>query len=194
MPTNQKRVTIRGSEKNAFSNAKSVGPVDDNERLEVTVRIRPKKPVDDLTSNSAYGDTLPRNRTYMSRDEMNAAHGADPQDIGKVETFARNNGLVVVEVNPEQRRIVLSGTAGAMSAAFGTKLEHFEHPEGTYRGRTGSLSVTDDISDIVEGVFGLDDRPQAKPHYQLHPEIFRRIHAGENAAAQVPSGSFTPPQ
>jgi kumamolisin len=195
MATDKKRVIIRGSEKNAFSGAKSTGPVDNNERLEVTVRLRPKKPMDDLTSSSAFGDTLPRDRTYLSREQLNASHGADPQDIAKIETFAHENGLVVVETNPEQRRVVLSGTAGAMSAAFGTRLEHFEHPEGTYRGRTGALSVTADIADIVEGVFGLDDRPQARPHYQVrHPATGSSGPVLERVGAQAQGGSFTPPQ
>ncbi len=88
MPTNPKRVIIRGSEKDALPGAKSVGPVDANERLEVTVKIRPKKPLDDLTSSSAFADTLPGSRTYLSRDEFAATYGADPQDIAKVEAFA----------------------------------------------------------------------------------------------------------
>jgi kumamolisin len=195
MPANQKRVIIRGSEKIAMPGAKSVGPVDGNERLEVTVQIRPKKPLQHLSSSSAFADALPKDRTYMSRDDFNAIHGADPQDIAKIEAFARHNGLVVVEANPDQRRVVLSGTAAAFNAAFDTKLEHFEHADGTYRGRTGTLSVTPDIADIVEGVFGLDDRPQASPHYQWYnPQVASDGPHLEKVAALAQNGSFTPRQ
>ena len=167
MPGKQKRVIIRGSEKIAIPGATSVGQVDNNERLEVTVLLRAKKPLQDLASSSAFADILPKNRTYLSRDDLNTIYGADPQDIAKVAAFGHDNGLVVVETNPEQRSMVFSGTASAFSAAFDTMLEHFEYADGTYRGRTGALSVPADIANIVVGVFGLDDRPQAKPHYQF---------------------------
>jgi kumamolisin len=195
MPAKPKRVKIRGSEKNALPGARSVGPIDDNERLEVTVRLRSKKPLEDLTSSNAYSDTLPRERNYLSRDELNAIHGADPQDIAKIEAFARAHKLVVVEVNPEERRVVLSGTAAAFSAAFNTKIEHFEFPDGTYRGRIGALSVTSDIADIVEGVFGIDNRPQARPHYQWRdPETLLKVPADKGMTFQAQAGTFTSPQ
>ena len=43
-----------------------------------------------------------------------------------------------------------------------------------------------DIADIVQGVFGLDDRPQAKAHFQ------RRARTG--IRAMTPDTSFTPTQ
>ena len=159
MPSKPRRKIIRGSEKLAAPGARSVGPIDDNERLEVTVKLRPKRPLEDLSSMDAFSDALPRNRTYMTRDELNAIHSADPKDIAKIKTFARAHKLVVVEANAEERRVVLSGTAAAFSAAFDTKIEHYETPDGTYRGRIGALSVTSSIADIVEGVFGIDNRP-----------------------------------
>jgi kumamolisin len=54
-----------------------------------------------------------------------------------------------------------------MSAAFATELQRYEHPGGTYRGRTGPLHIPNELDQIVVGVFGLDDRPQAQPHLQL---------------------------
>jgi kumamolisin len=195
MPTKPKRKIIRGSEKLAMPGARSVGPIDDNERLEVTVKLRPKKPLEDLSSSNAFSDTLPQNRTYMSRDELNAVHGADPKDIAKIKAFARAHKLVVVESNPEERRVVLSGTATAFSAAFDTKIEHYETPDGTYRGRIGALSVTSDIADLIEGVFGIDNRPQARPHYQWrNPESLLKVPAGMQMTAKAQDGGFTPPQ
>src|SRR5262249_30831367 len=40
---------------------------------------------------------------------------------------------------------------------------HYSGPRVAYRGYEGSLHIPADISDLVEGVFGLDDRPQARP-------------------------------
>jgi len=195
MATKHKRVDIQGSEKKALSGAKIVGSVPDDERFEVTIRLRSKNPSDPVSSSSPFVDTLPQNRTYISRDDFNTTYGADPQDIAKIEAFAQENGLVVVETSPERRSIVLSGTAGNFNTAFGTKLQHYEHADGTYRGRTGALSVPSDISDIIEGVFGLDDRPQAKPHYQRHnPQLVSSKPKSGSATANASNGSFTPPQ
>jgi subtilase family serine protease len=66
----------------------------------------------------------------------------------------------VVDVHPVQRRIVLSGTVEAFSTAFGVYLARYEHPDGTYRGRTGAVHVPEELTPIIEGVFGLDDQPQ----------------------------------
>jgi kumamolisin len=195
MPTKRKRKIIRGSEKLAMPGARSVGPIDDNERLEVTVKLRPKKPLEDLSSSNAFSDTLPQNRTYMSRDDLNDIHGADPKDIAKIKAFARAHKLVIVEANAAERKVVLSGTAAAFSAAFDTKIEHFESPDGTYRGRIGALSIRSDIADIVEGVFGIDNRPQARPHYQWRNlEMVLEVPAGMDMTIQAQDGSFTPPQ
>jgi len=64
--------------------------------------------------------------------------------------------------------VVLAGTVDAFSRAFEVKLGQYEHPEtGSYRGRTGSLTVPSEVSTVIEGIFGLDNRHQAKPHFRI---------------------------
>src|SRR5262249_55942719 len=53
--------------------------------------------------------------------------------------------------------------------------------------RTGPVHVPDQLADIVEGVFGLDDRPQAKPHLRVRGE-----HG--NVQWHGTASAFTPPQ
>ena len=190
MPTTTSRHTIPGSERSAMPGAKAVGAVSPDERFEVTVRLRAKALTRSLVDGSAQTDKLPAQRQYLSREDYAASHGADPQDITKLAAFAQAHQLVIVESNAARRSVVLSGTAATLGAAFGASLQQFEHDGGTYRGRTGSISVPGDLAGIVEGVFGLDDRPQASPHFQrLHPE-------GETVsrAAGAANASFTPPQ
>ena len=81
----------------------------------------------------------------------------------KVEAFAHQHNLTVAEVSLPRRTVVLSGSIANMSAAFGVTLENYEHPDGNFRGRTGSVTVPSDLGGVVEGVFGLDNRPQARP-------------------------------
>lgn len=183
MSQSPKRVTLPGSEKHALPGALAAGPIAPEERFEVTVRVRRKAPLPAPGAANYAQDVPPAERNYLSRDAYAHAHGSDPADIAKVEAFARAHNLVVVEASAPRRSVFLSGTVAAFEAAFGAKIAHYEHDGGTYRGRTGSLSVPADLADVVEGVFGIDDRPAAKPHFQ-------RPRATPHAA----DGSFTPPQ
>jgi len=74
-----------------------------------------------------------------------------------------------------------------MNGAFGVQLKTYEHPSGKYRGRTGAVQLPAELQDVVEGVFGLDNRPQAKPHFR------RRQGLGGVRAAAV-NLSYTPLQ
>ncbi|MDR3577896.1 MAG: S53 family peptidase [Anaerolineaceae bacterium] len=185
MPAKPKRIAISGSERAPLPGARAVGAVPDDERFEVTVRVRPKSPLDPSAAK-VNADVLPKDRRYMSRQDFAKEHGADPADMNKVTAFAQSHGLVVVQSSPDRRSIVLSGTAAAFSAAFGVKLEQFEHDQGTFRGRSGALTIPSDLDGIIEGVFGLDDRPQARPHFQCRPASIKPMAAG--------AASFTPPQ
>ena len=186
MPTSS-RYTVPGSERTAMPGAKAVGDVLPSERIEVSVRLRAPAGARSLADGGALDDKLPAQREYLSREEYATRHGADPQDVEKVASFAKAHQLVVVAAEPARRTVVLSGTASAMSAAFGVTLHQFEHEGGTYRGRTGSISVPSDLGSVVEGVFGLDNRPQATSHLRV-------FDAAGAVKDHVAGASFTPPQ
>ena len=96
------------------------------------------------------------------------------------------HGLTVVREDPAARSVVLSGTIEQFQNAFGVKLEHYEHHSaGQFRGRTGTISVPDDLHGVVEAVLGLDNRPQARPHFRIRPPF---------QPAKGRQVSFTPPQ
>ncbi len=199
--TSKKQVPIKGSERSPIANAHISGPVDPNERIQVTIMIRRKstgKGIDPVIQNISAG--RPAERKYLTREELASAYGADPEDIKKVEDFAHEHGIDVVEESPAQRRIVVSGTLAALSAAFGVYLAHYETPTGSYRGRTGPVHIPEELASIVVGVFGLDNRPQAKPHFRVinesilpqkstKPSSFTPIQVGQ--LYDFPSGNGT---
>ena len=187
MSTTSNRHIVPGSERSVMPGATVSGDVAPDERFEVTVRLRAKPSLRSVGEGGTHEDRPPAQRQYLSREDYAAGHGADPQDIAKVTAFAGAHQLVVVESNAARRSVVLSGNATALAAAFGVTLKQYEHEGGTYRGRTGSISVPADLAQIVEGVFGLDDRPQANPHFQ-------RQQPEGAAAARAAGTSFTPPQ
>ncbi len=187
--SSKNRIAIKGSERKPLSGARKVGPADPKEIVQVTVLVRRRSSSEGLTSMVAeIGASPPHKRHHLSHEEFEASHGADPDDIEKVEDFAHEHGLDVVEVSKADRRVVLSGTVAAMSEAFGVALDRYEHPSGTYRGRTGHVQIPEDLAPIVQGVFGLDNRPQARPHSRFLMEK-----KGKAAKASA-GGSFTPPE
>jgi kumamolisin len=96
----------------------------------------------------------------------------------------------VVDVNPARRSVVISGTASKLSATFGAHLASYAYPAGgSFRMRQGSVFIPSDVADVVQGVFGLDNRPAARPHFRLLSDI-----EGIPALAAAPRASFSPTQ
>jgi kumamolisin len=160
------RVSIPGSERLPLAGARVVSQLDPNEQIEVTVRLR-RIASDKLESKiEEMANQLPSERHYLTAEELEVSHGANVDDLAKVKSFANKHGLEVIKSDAAKRAVVLSGTAANMKSAFGVKLERYEYSKGSYRGRTGSVHIPQELASIVEGIFGLDDRPQAEPHFR----------------------------
>jgi kumamolisin len=157
-----------------------VGDVDPQAAMEVSVYVRPRATLDWVDDEAG---RPPAQRQYISREQWTADHGAEPADLEAVEAFARAAGLEVVSADPARRVVQLRGTADAVTTAFGAQLEGMYRPAGggdPYRARSGPLSVPAALADVVTGVYGIDDRPQARIH-------LRQVRAQVNA-------SYTPVQ
>jgi kumamolisin len=186
MSTPKKTLPVAGSERAPMEGAQEIGPANPNETVDVTIRLRSRAGKKPIASADAYTKPIEK-RTILSRKEFEKRYGADPESIARVETFARQHKLTVEEKSPARRTVILSGTVAAMNEAFGVALKEYDHPTGKYRGRTGSIHLPAELHDVVEGVFGLDNRPQAKPH-------FRRRRGLAGARAESVNLSYTPPQ
>jgi kumamolisin len=110
----------------------------------------------------------------MSRDELGARHGASAEDLDLAADTFTQLGAEVLEADPASRRVRLTGTVEQLTRIFGTSLEEVSSsgPHGrdvTHRHRTGSLQIPAELDGIVTAVLGLDDRPQARAHFQAIP-------------------------
>ena len=108
-----------------------------------------------------------RRPAHQHANSSAANYGADPADIQFVGQFATANGLAVAQVNQTARTVVLTGRTADFAKAFQVELACYQHDGGSYRGRTGMISLPSELSKVVQSVHGLDDRPQAKPHFRL---------------------------
>ncbi|MDQ0200773.1 S53 family peptidase [Neobacillus ginsengisoli] len=178
-------VQIPGSERSLVPHSRKSGPVHPEEEMSVTVLVR-RPSVDGFLEKTG---TIPfTSSRHLSREEFVAAHGANHEDIKKVEEFAQSHRLSVKEVNAAAGTIMLTGSAAAFSKAFGVELAMYEHPDFIYRGRTGHVTIPQELVDIVDGVLGLDNRPQLRPHFQIFEENVEPL---RTATARK---SYTPPQ
>src|ERR1700761_1777638 len=163
------RVPVPGSERQLEPGHTRIGDVDPGDEVEVTVYLRPQAPVDWVDEEAT---RPPAQRRTLSREEWASAHGASAQDIAAVRAFAERSGLSVANVDPARRAGVLRGSVRAAVDAFGAQLQGRYAPPGgapSYRARTGPLTVPAELKDVVTGVFGIDDRPQARAQLRRAP-------------------------
>jgi hypothetical protein len=175
---------LQKSERHAAPGAHRVGPANPAETLTVSIRVRRRPDAPPLPDPASLAATPPGQRQYLSREEFAARYGADPKDLAQVADFARSHGLTVVETSIPRRMVVASGTVAQMNSAFGVDLGSYQSPNQSYRGREGYVSVPKNLADIVEGVFGLDNRQMARPL------IAQATAAAAPAQATIP---LTPP-
>jgi kumamolisin len=156
---------LAGSERVLPTQARLLGSPDPQEQVEISLYLRPPAGgnlTDLLQQQTEAG--VPHLGPLMTREEHQARRGAVAEDIAQVERFAHDHDLTVVQISPPARRIVLSGTAAALSAAFAITLNHYAFSNSTFRGRSGPIYLPPELSQIVVGVFGFDNFPLATPH------------------------------
>jgi kumamolisin len=189
MNSNLPRVTLRGSHKAPLKGAQISGKLNPEERLEVTVRVRPRLPWVGTPQWAALGAVPPRRRHYLTRAEFATLHGADEADFQRLEQFARDYDLTVLGRHVGQRGLRLAGTVEAMQAAFGVTLQSAVLDGVRFRHRSGPIRVPPGVAPLIEGVFGLDDRPAARPHFQFKP-----FPSGLRPRSGAGPRPFTPPE
>ncbi len=158
-----KYVKLPGSERQPMPGAAKTGILDPNEPMHVTVVLRERPAAE---NQPALAELVASGR-HISRDEYAARYGADPKDVKEVKKFAHAHGLKVGRVSLPSRTVALAGSCSAFAKAFQVKLAAYQCEGRTYRGRSGAVNIPTELSGIVRGVHGLDNRPQAKAHFRM---------------------------
>jgi kumamolisin len=189
--TSSKLVSLSGTEIEPPAGGRVLGECDPQQRVNITVLVRPRTPL--AIGESAFRQLLRApiaQRKYLSRGELNSRHGAHPDDLDKIEAFAHQQNLTVVHRSAAERRVVLSGTLSALTAAFGVRVQRVSSSGREHRVQTGPVRVPAALGKIVQDVLGLDDRPRALPHFRL----LARPAASRKKGTSEPAGTFTPPE
>ncbi|HEY2661597.1 MAG TPA: S53 family serine peptidase [Caulobacteraceae bacterium] len=132
--------------------SKAIRKTNPNQWIELTLGVRRRAVLPDL---SALDQTLPGQRTYMTRAELSTRHGSDPTAVKAITDWATEHELVVTRDEPISARMSVGGTVANLSGAFGVDLFDYEQEElGAFHGRTGPVHVPADLSADITGVFG----------------------------------------
>ena len=197
-------VALPGSERAPLPAAEQAGPVDGSQRIEVTLITRRR---------AALPQDLVEGPATLTRDQLAEQHGTDPADIDFMRIVLAPYGLQVTEADPGARRVKVEGSLAALADTFGAQLTMVRSPQpgpgqpgpgqpgpgrpvAEHRYREGALRIPAQLNGIVLAVLGLDDRPQARPHFRWAPAATAATGpAGPGAAAPAAAPvSYTPPQ
>lgn len=157
-PSRSRPVRMEGTERRHAAGARRVGPADPAEKIVVIVITRQRPDMPEPPGIEHWAATPHSERRYLTNEEADVRHGAAQEDIDRVVAFAAQNGLQVIETNLPRRLVQLSGTVAQFNRAFGITLSRYETPSETYRGYEGALAVPADVAEVVQAVFGLDNR------------------------------------
>ena len=179
----QARTVLAGSEKAAAADAVHVKATPPKTKITVSVIVKRKEPLKVKKRNGRASEPV-----RVTRAEYLKHHSADPAAIKLVKAFAKEFNLKVEDDKTQaaRRTVQLTGAAADIQKAFGVALNQKTIDGQEYRVREGGIQLPVSLTGSVLAVLGLDDRPQAKPHFRV-----READAGTAAAA--PS-SYTPPQ
>ena len=199
------RAVLPGSEKAPFVPSAAIQPASETAapsgaKITVSVVVRRKAPLKVANRTG---------KERLTHAQYRQQHAADPTAVKLVRAFAKEFGLTVAPdtPGPERRIIKLSGTIANMQKAFGVTLVHKAHEGATYRIREGSITLPAELIGPVQAVLGLDNRPQAQPHFRVYGEAGNAsARAAQGSGFASPHGStmephaggastsFTPPQ
>ncbi|RFM27597.1 S53 family peptidase [Deminuibacter soli] len=172
-------VLLPGSDKQA-PDATRLAACEHHDVIEVSLYLKPPKPLP--AGNEPAIQPL-------ARTEFNNRFAASNEDLQTVAEFAHTYGLTVVRSDAALRLVELRGTIQHMQEAFKVSLSKYKNQTGQeFRGREGVIQIPEELSSIVEGVFGLDNRPLATPKFQ----VYKKEQEPKVVAAAQVQASFNP--
>lgn len=166
----EQRKPLPGSDRPALAAALPRIAAGSRKRISVSVIVHCRKPI---PRAAIQGE-------YLTRAQFKSEHGADPAAIRAVTSFAKQFNLTAVP-DAARRTVLLTGTVADMQRAFGVELAQHTMGAATFRARQGEIQLPASLLPHVQAVLGLDNRPQAQPHFRV-------------ARPRAVSSSFTPVQ
>ncbi len=161
------RVTVAArSFANGMPEVTDAGALPVSEPMEVTLRLAGTDEQTAALDELLAGQTDPASATYhrwLTPAEFGQQFGASDGQMAALTAWAETEGLSVSSVSPARTRVVLTGTAGQMEAAFGTDLHRLSVSGQMYFGPMTSATLPMKLAGMVSSISGLDTLPKPRP-------------------------------
>jgi kumamolisin len=152
---NEPKIVLPGSHKAAIEGYESTR-LSKNKKIGITIRLRRKNALKVEPGK------------IITHDEYNEQYGANAEEATRVHQFLKEYGLEITETSLPRRSIMVKGSISKLESAFNVSLAGVKDAQGKhYHTRSGDISVPQSLSGIITGVFGLDNRPIARPMFKV---------------------------
>src|SRR5258708_14558158 len=120
-------VSIPGSARPPLAKAKLVAKSDKEKPIRVSTYARrnPQHVVEAVYIPDELGGQLPQKRKYLTAEQFEAIYGADPDELRKVEDWAKHGGLKVGDSSARHRRVIVEGPTADIEKIFGLQLNEY---------------------------------------------------------------------
>jgi len=142
-----------------------------DKNITVTIRLRRKK-------------NLPPTGKLLTREQYLNDYSSAQEDAEKVEAFAHKYLLSTAGIDLARRSVMLTGKLSDFETAFNIKFQ----THSSYRNFSPDVQIPDELKDIIVGVFGLQNKPIARPMFQVAKKNGKIV-----SHAEAPQ-AFTPDQ
>ena len=146
------RVALAGSESKHPQGVRRARAADPTDTIQATILVRRR----------SEAPLAPQQLSSMNREQREEALGAYPEELQRVEDFARSYELRIRESSAVERRVTVSGNVQQINAAFGTDLGYYETASGCWLSYDDALTVPSALQHIIVGVLGLDQQRVAR--------------------------------
>lgn len=131
--------------------------LDPDHRIDFTVVLAAKAPLPSIHSQHQ------AHSAHLTHAELRRHHGAHPNALALVQSFAHKYKLEVIESAPERRSVRLCGRAADISRAFDTRLEEFESDGHKCFFPVSPLTPPHEWTGMIESILGLENSRQSWP-------------------------------
>lgn len=155
-------MALAGSHVVHRTGAKRLTPLSSDRRIQATIVLRPQNEgAHDPPSGSA--TMHPAARQALASAGFRRRYDPGDDAVDRVRAFAQKHGLDVQEVSRARHDVVVEGTPEQLHRAFGVELHEYEHVGGRYYAHDDAIHLPDELTDVVDGVLGLDSVPLHTP-------------------------------
>jgi len=162
-----------------------------NQWIEVTLGVARKK---ELPSLAALENKKPRDRKYLTREQLEDQFGSSDDAVEKITAYAHAHNLEVTRSEPGSARMRLAGTVKDISDAFGVTLFDYHHDKlGDFHAHTGPVSIPTELQGAVTGVFGFNNHRHLRRH-KAKTQASGGVLTMKQATSSTRQAWFEPPE